>query len=41
MTAKFSASSDGTKVTIGSAAEDALQIDSVAKTILAYGRWKA
>ena len=35
MTAKFSASSDGTKVTIGNAAEDALQIDSTAKTIKA------
>lgn len=33
MTAKFSASADGTKVNIGNAAEDALQIDSVAKTI--------
>ena len=35
MTAKFSASSDGTKVTIGTAAEDALQIDATAKTIKA------
>lgn len=35
MTAKFSASSDGTKVNIGNAAEDALQIDSTAKTIKA------
>ena len=33
MTAKFSASADGTKVNIGNAAEDALQIDSAAKTI--------
>ena len=35
MTAKLSASADGTKVTIGTAAEDALQIDAVAKTITA------
>lgn len=35
MTAKFSANADGTKVTIGNAAEDALQIDSTAKTIKA------
>ena len=35
MTAKFSASADGTKVTIGTAAEDALQIDATAKTIKA------
>lgn len=35
MTAKFSASADGTKVNIGNAAEDALQIDSTAKTIKA------
>ena len=35
MTAKFSASSDGTKVNIGNAAEDGLQIDSTAKTISA------
>ena len=33
MTAKFSASADGTKVTIGTAAENALQIDATAKTI--------
>lgn len=33
MTAKITASSDGTKVLIGNAAEDALQIDSVAKTV--------
>ena len=33
MTAKITASADGTKVLIGTAAEDALQIDSVAKTI--------
>ncbi len=35
MTAKLSASADGTKVTIGTAAEDALQIDATAKTIAA------
>jgi len=35
MTAKFSASADGSKVTIGNAAEDALQIDATAKTIKA------
>ena len=35
MTAKLSASADGTKVTIGTAAEDALQIDATAKTIKA------
>lgn len=35
MTAKFTASVDGTKVTLGTAAEDALQIDSVAKTVSA------
>jgi hypothetical protein len=33
MTAKFSASADGSKVLIGTAAEDALQIDATAKTI--------
>lgn len=33
MTAKFTASSDGSKVLIGNAAEDALEIDSVAKTV--------
>ena len=33
MTAKITASADGTKVLIGTAAENALQIDSVAKTI--------
>lgn len=33
MTAKISASLDGTKVNIGTAAEDALQIDATAKTI--------
>lgn len=33
MTAKITASADGTKVLIGNAAEDALQIDSVAKTV--------
>lgn len=35
MIVKFLASADGTKVNIGNAAEDALQIDSVAKTIKA------
>jgi hypothetical protein len=35
MTAKFTASADGTKVTIGTAAEDALQIDATAKIIKA------
>jgi len=35
MTAKLSASADGTKVTIGTTAEDALQIDATAKTIKA------
>lgn len=35
MTAKITASADGTKVTIGTAAEDALQTDSAAKTIKA------
>ena len=35
MTAKITASADGTKVTIGTAAEDALQIDATAKTIKA------
>ena len=35
MTAKFSASADGTKVTIGTVAEDALQIDATAKIIKA------
>jgi len=33
MTAKITASADGTKVLIGTAAEDALQIDVTAKTI--------
>jgi hypothetical protein len=33
MTAKISASADGLKVTIGNAAEDALEIDQTAKTI--------
>jgi hypothetical protein len=33
MTAKITASADGTKVLIGTATEDALQIDSAAKTI--------
>lgn len=40
MTAKFSASSDGTKVNIGNAAEDALQIDSTAKTIKALAPYQ-
>lgn len=35
MTAKLTASADGTKVTIGNAAEDALQIDATAKIIAA------
>jgi hypothetical protein len=35
MTAKLSASADGTKVTIGTAAEDALQIDTVTKKVAA------
>jgi hypothetical protein len=35
MTAKIGASADNTKVTIGNAAEMALEIDSVAKTIKA------
>ena len=33
MTAKIKASSDGLKVTIGNAAEDALEINQTAKTI--------
>lgn len=33
MTAKFKASADGTKVTIGTAAEDALEIDAAANVI--------
>ena len=33
MTAKITASADGLKVTIGNAAEDALEIDQTAKTI--------
>ena len=33
MTAKITASADGTKVNIGTAAEDALEIDATAKTI--------
>lgn len=40
MTAKFSASVDGTKVNIGTAAEDALQIDSTAKTIAPVSPYK-
>jgi len=40
MTAKFSASADGTKVSIGNAAEDALQIDSTAKTIKALASYQ-
>jgi len=39
MTAKFSASADGSKVTIGNAAEDALQIDATAKTIAVLGTY--
>jgi len=35
MTAKITASADGLKVTIGTAAEDALQIDATAKTMKA------
>lgn len=35
MTAKLTVSADGTKVTLGTAAEDALQIDATAKTIKA------
>jgi len=35
MTAKLTASADGSKVLIGTAAEDALEIDSVAKTVKA------
>lgn len=35
MTAKLTASADGSKVLIGTAAEDALQIDATAKTIKA------
>jgi hypothetical protein len=35
MTAKLTASADGSKVLIGTAAEDALEIDSVTKTIKA------
>lgn len=33
MTTKIASSADGTKVLIGTAAEDALQIDATAKTI--------
>lgn len=35
MSAKLTASADGTKVLLGTAAENALQIDSTAKTIAA------
>jgi hypothetical protein len=35
MTAKLTASADGSKVLIGTAAEDALEIDASAKTIKA------
>jgi hypothetical protein len=35
MTAKLTASADGSKVTIGTAAEDALQIDATAKKVVA------
>ena len=40
MTAKLTASADGTKVTIGTAAEDALQIDATAKTIKALAPYQ-
>lgn len=33
MTAKFSASADGTKVYVGNASENALEIDATGKTI--------
>jgi hypothetical protein len=39
MSAKITADATGTKVTIGTAAEDALQIDTVAKTIKALGSY--
>lgn len=35
MTAKITADASGTKVTIGTAAEDALEIDATAKTVKA------
>ncbi len=40
MTAKITADASGTKVTIGTAAEDALQIDATAKTIKALSPYK-
>lgn len=40
MTAKITADAIGTKVTIGTAAEDALQIDATAKTIAALAPYK-
>jgi len=40
MTAKLSASADGTKVTIGTAAENALQIDATAKTVKALAPYQ-
>jgi hypothetical protein len=40
MTAKLTASADGSKVLIGTAAEDALQIDATAKTIKALAPYK-
>ena len=39
MSAKITASADGSKVTIGNAAEDALLIDTMAKTITAVGAY--
>jgi hypothetical protein len=40
MTAKLAASADGTKVNIGTSAEDILQIDTTAKTIKPLGSYK-
>ncbi|MEN6407889.1 MAG: hypothetical protein ABFC77_15655 [Thermoguttaceae bacterium] len=40
MTAKITADATGTKVTIGTAAEDALQIDATAKTIVAVSPYQ-
>jgi hypothetical protein len=40
MTAKITADASGTKVTIGTAAEDALQIDATAKTIKALAPYQ-
>jgi hypothetical protein len=40
MTAKLGASTDGTKVTLGTSAEDILQIDTTAKTIKPLGSYK-